>query len=224
MTRDNPALTLDPRWPCLSPESADPHSVPLAAQEAELSRELDQRRHAYPRRVEKRMLSQYDADRRIDLLHAIHDDIAWLAQFARWSAGTEPRFSHDMTRHRDAAEAAIARFRWSELVAELRREIDMRRKYYPAWVRKGSLDAPRARLQLERIEAVHFLYWVHGRWFMPDELHSVRDRVWTVDGPERALFRAAAHAHRARFAAASRRGDYVDIAPTAATEPELALA
>lgn len=220
----NPAQSLDPWFPCLAPESADPHRISAGAIADELTRELEARRNGYPRRIQKGQLHRLDAERQIDLLHAIRDDFAWLAAFSVWHQSSEPVMPVSLTDKRVAAEAAIARWRWSEIVGELRREILMRRRYYPKWINAGTLDRVVARRQLERIEAAHFAYWRGGRYFLPDELHQLRDRIFGVgDTPEFAAYKAAAHAHFARFAPDSKRGDYLDQ-PSIGGEPQLAFA
>lgn len=220
-----PLIPLDPHFPCLSPDSADPCTISAARIAEELTRELEARRMAYPRRVEKGQMHQYDADRQIDLLHAVRDDFSWLELFAISKVGEGADPAPALTEKREAAEAAILKYRWSEIVAELRREILLRRRFYPRWIAAGTLDRASARRQMERIEAAHFAYWRNGRYFMPDDLHRLRDRIFPAhrNTPEFALYRQAAHAHFARFAALGRRGDYA-AAPPADDEPRLAFA
>ncbi len=225
MTAANPALSIDPHFTCLAPESADPHRVTAAQISDELTRELEARRNGYPRRIQKGQLHRLDAERQIDLLHAIRDDFSWLAAFAVWHAGQEPVMPAALAEKRNAAEAAMLKYRWSDIVAELRREILLRRRYYPKWIAGGTLDRTTARRQLERIEAAHFTYWRDGRFFMPDELHQLRDRIFPAhrETPEFQAYRAAAHAHFARFDRAGKRGEYTDQ-PSVEGEPQLAFA
>lgn len=226
MTAANPALSLDPAFPCLSAESADPHRIPLSQQIEEVARELHQRRNAYPRRVQGGNMTRYDAERQIDILHAIEDDLRRAEALMRWGA-TAPVGSSmpaDLRRQCERADEQISRWRWSDLVNELRREIILRRRFYPAWAKKGTLDPVRARHQLERIEAVHCRYWVQMEHFMPDELWQHRATIAATDGPERAAFRWAIRQHRARFIDGTTRAEYAAPPPATAPEPELAFA
>lgn len=226
MTAANPALSLDPAFPCLSAESADPHSISLGQQIEEIARELHQRRNAYPRRVQQGLMTRYDAERQIDILHAIEDDLRFEAELAHWSksAPVGAVMPPDMVQRRDKKSDILGRWRWSDLVNELRREIILRRRFYRAWIDKGSLDPVRARHQLERFEAVHCRYWVDMAHFMPDELWQHRAAIAQHDGPERAAFRMAIRAHRARFTPGTTRAEYATAPAATAAEPELVFA
>lgn len=50
--------------------------------------------------------------------------------------------------------SAADRFHVRELIAEVRREIRMRRSVYPKWVRAGRMDQSEADRQIDLMEAV----------------------------------------------------------------------
>lgn len=208
-------MTLQPDFPCLSPDSADPDSIPLRLQVEELAHELHQRREYYPKRVAKGRMRPEEAEFQIDCMAAIHADLEALNLY-----GHEDDAAN--VERRDRADAMILGFSWQQMVACLRREIGMRRKYYPDWIRGGALDPIVARHRLERIEAVHFSYWYHMRHYMPAELEHLRGRGLT--GPDRSIFMTAARAHRARFTPEARRGEYTQTPSTPPIEAEPVLA
>ena len=53
-----------------------------------------------------------------------------------------------------ATSSHHARFNVRELIAEVRREIRMRRSVYPKWVRAGRMDQVEADRQIDLMEAV----------------------------------------------------------------------
>ncbi len=220
---------LAPEYPCLSPESALPATIDERLIVGEIEREMHHRRSAYPRHVAKGQKSPEEAEHEIDLMAAIHADLATLLLLDRWYLSRSVDHARELDEAQRRAADRIAPCGWSALVACLRREIDLRRRYYPRWIAAGSLQADDARRQLERIEAAHFLYWVRARHFWPDELGAWRDPDTCTGGAwPRALHDAWAdhyRAHRARFLPAygNGRGIY-QRAPIAPAEQQRELA
>lgn len=190
---------LDPFYPCLSPESADPATIERRLVLDEIARTMHWRRHNYSSWVAKGRMSAADAEDEIDMMAAIHADLECDLLLERWHADRSAENDRAWAEQRARAHERIARFGWTALVACLRREIDRRRHLYPTWIRKGTLDTVTAAHQLERLEAAHCLYWVLGRHFWPDELGA-----WRPDGPDWsghqiAAWTATRRAHNNRF-------------------------
>lgn len=101
---------------------------------------LNQRLLTYPGMVTKSRMSRADADRELRVARAIAED--W--QAAPWSPGFP-----------------IAT--WAEMVHCLRREIALRRKFWPQRVAAGHLDADEAERRQLLLERWHDLLWHSGR-------------------------------------------------------------
>lgn len=199
-------LALDPHFPCVSSGSTAPEQLPRAALVDELRRELRHRHIAYEKRVAKGRMSQMDADDEIECMAAM------LADFE--CDLLEP-FSQAQREAAARAAPMLQPFGWHGAVACLRREILLRRRYYPEWIRKGTLPAIDARHQLERLEAVHVHYWLYGRHFWSAPLGPWQPTCWTAPAwtpAQHAAWRDALHTHRARFVADpdNHRGHYRD--------------
>lgn len=201
---------LDPLFPCMSPASADPDSIPMRARVEELERELDYRRKCYGARVDKGTMTPQRRDDEIEGMKAI-----WFDQHTAygWEGLSDADFRAACTRR----AADLVRFPWERRVAMLRREIDMRRRLYPQWVERGTLKAGTARIQLERLEAVHFHYWRHANHFMPADLQHLIGKP--IMGADRTAFLSALRTHQARFDPAGRRGEYL-AGPATVDQPE----
>lgn len=200
-------MTPDPLFPCLSPESAQPGAIPVQMLLAEMERELLQRRTVYPGRVEKGIMDRAAAEHGIDIAHALTEDLradAMIGQIVNMPAGaTPPADAWSAYNHqRSQADAALRAFRWPDIVAALQQDIAHRRDYYPRWVSRGTLDPTAARQQLERIEAVHFRWWVLGHHF---------GTLWSDGGDD--AWRTAWRTHAARFDLSSDRGAYAPVRP-----------
>ncbi len=186
---------IDLAFPIMSEESAAPLGIPRRQLVDELRRELDLRRASYPARVQRGKMTPVEAEWQIDVLAAIHADFRADLQF-------DPQSSTHMALWRDQraqADAMLNRFRWSDLVEALQREIALRRRYYPQLVAEGRAPAIAARHQLEHIEAVHFAYWLQARRWWPDELDHKRYQSGALTWSERDTYRAAYQRHRDRF-------------------------
>jgi hypothetical protein len=213
---------IDHNFPCLSPDSADSQSIPNRLALAELERELHHRRNSYPARVDKGRMHAHDAEQGINIMRGLVEDAKAFEACDAWYAAQETPEGEALwaalMRQQAAADEALAPFRWSEVVIALQQEIRLRRRYYPQWIEAKTLDPFRARHQLERIEKVHFHWWVGMHRFMPDHLHLIQDKI-RKPGPERLQFQMAFREHRARFDFSSNRGAYL----TAEEQKELAL-
>ena len=203
---------IDFLFPCLSPESADPQTIPTRLLREELERELHQRRSSYPSRVDKGRMRPYDAERGIDIMRGLVEDRKTCEALDLWYEQQDTPQGDDLwnalNRQEAIADAALQSFRWSEVIIALQREILLRRKYYPQWIAGGTLEPLRARHQLERIEAVHYYWWVGMHRFMPDHLHNKQDAM-RQPGPEREEFTRCIREQRNRFDYSTRRGTYV---------------
>jgi hypothetical protein len=136
---------------------------------AELDRELDARRRTYPGRIAKGGMTPAEAEREIAVMADLREDLA--AVLAWRLAG--PNGCLPLPR-------ANARFGHEDKLHVLRREIHMRRTFYPQWVGKGRLSANAARAQLHRLEAVQARYWLDF-WGAPrPTVDEVREHVARV--------------------------------------------
>src|SRR5690606_34803947 len=92
------------------------------AMKAELERELADRRRFYPGMIEKGRLDPQEADRRIALFADMLAD--------------HPRAFHPDLHQRRELPLADRRFSWRDKIAELRRELALRERFYPDRVAK----------------------------------------------------------------------------------------
>ncbi len=200
-------MSFDLFVPCMSAESADPLTMPKQLIVDELARELDMRRQHYPDRVANGKMSRENAAREISLMAAIHADMAVDLLLAPGNEDAANKAWRE-------AEKGLIPFKWRELVSCLRREIAMRRKFYPRLAVTSNRSPVGLRAQLERIEAAHFHYWALGRAWWPEELeHHQRDSSRMTE-EEHDLFRAGFAKHRAHFVSLNidPRGAYVNVA------------
>jgi hypothetical protein len=142
---------------------------------AELRRTVDHLCSAVEARIAKGTATRQDVETVRAIWSAIAADLeaqdAWLAAgagAAGWSLADKLK---DL---RASSEVA-----WSTKVKAMRREIEARRRSYPADVQKGRLTGDQAKQQLEALEAVHDLYWRHGYAFdgTRDELRALGEVV-----------------------------------------------
>jgi hypothetical protein len=147
-------MTLKPLDFSFAPMSAlsarPPYAVPEAEWLPELSEELASRERVYPVQVRDKRMKADEAERHIAILGAIREDLLERAFYDNpaWQPGT--RFvRHHPAIHYDAK------------VRELRRELAIRRNRWPGQISAKRMDADVARLRMERLEAVHWLYWVN---------------------------------------------------------------
>lgn len=119
----------------------------------EIRRTFDTLAAATPARVAKGQLT-FDA--------AVGVQAIWRAILEDLEKGPDNLAEQMCCEHLHHFKVATNGVRWADKVAELRREIEQRRASYPADVAKGRLTQEAARQQLERLEAVHDLYWRQG--------------------------------------------------------------
>lgn len=176
---------LDPRFPPYSPgsrrlydfEEAGEHSLLTA----EVRRTIGALDAASAGRIAKGQLTGAEAARLARCWGAIAAELeaedAWFAERAR---GAVPRQTLLDRLRKLRLEHGVA---WADKVAALRRELEARRTGYEALVAKGQLTADQARQQLERLEAVHDLYWRHGYAFdgSRDELRAIGAKILDAD-------------------------------------------
>jgi hypothetical protein len=115
--------------------------------------EYAQRNRHYPRRIEAGKMSQIEADKQQGVMRAIVNDLR------------PPKDAHNP--QSDA-------FTWADKVHALRREIALRRRYYPTWVADGRMTAAAAREALETFEGIHENYW---RWNCSPEAIEARSQT-----------------------------------------------
>lgn len=120
---------------------------------AEMAEELDKRVRLYPSQVKRGGLDPIIADRRCAVLRAIDADFAWRERWsASWTRGSIEQAPSDS-------------WHWVDKVQELRREIDLRRRFYPQWTdpTKAMLTPAQAAHKLGVMEWVYQEYWL-GLW------------------------------------------------------------
>jgi hypothetical protein len=141
----------------------------------EVRRTMDALAAAAPARIAKGSLTEEDQSKaELFLWLAIANDLeageAWLAEYRTLPSGCDlPRWSVA-----DRIKARGDGYSWTAKVEALRTEIRRRREIYAGDVDKGRLTADQAQQQLERLEAVHDLYWRQGYAFdgTRDELRA----------------------------------------------------
>lgn len=99
--------------------------VTLATLDAELRRELQQRRRFFPGRVKEGRMSQQEADAQLGMVGAWLEDVGRM--HARWVEQRRElgKPAHGMT--------------WNARRAGILREIDYRERFYPQWVKDGRI-------------------------------------------------------------------------------------
>lgn len=130
------------------------HVDQARAMKAELERELEERKRVYPGLVKKGRLKQEEADRRIALFEEIRADLA-------------QAFHPDIMQRFDLARSD-RKFAWREKIAELRRELALRERFYPDRISKGRLTEGLARQRIADMQLVHDLFWRKMFRFEPE--------------------------------------------------------
>jgi hypothetical protein len=165
----------DPRFTCYAPGSRRLYEYEDGEQRmltTEISRTCAALEVAAEGRVAKGQITRDQARLAAAIWRAIADDLAvqdlWLAERnsrePAWTIGAR------LVMLRQQNEVA-----WADKVAAARHELETRRAGYPDDVAKGRLTADAAKRQLERLEAVHDLYWRLGYAFdgSKDELRAM---------------------------------------------------
>ena len=132
----------------------------------EVDQELDRRRAAYPALVTRGTLSREEAEQHIATWATIRDDWRRLEHRLERLLGSRADGTALTLRRAPAAYAGT----WDARVRELRRELAIRRAAYPKWIANAGnpLTADDAALRLERLDAVHWRYWMQLFGFTPD--------------------------------------------------------
>lgn len=104
-----------------------------AALRAELRDELASRRRLYPDRIAKGRMTRAEADKELRVWEWLVDDYC--------CAPGPPRAT------------------WNEQLHALRREVGLRRHFYPRWILAGRIDAGEADRKLALLEQWHDMLW-----------------------------------------------------------------
>lgn len=181
-------LTYD--FPLMSPMSSTaPHAIPIDEQLLELEIEEDYRARAYPGQVKRGTMSEEEAVRHMAIWKQIRLDVA--PPPADLPPKAIERYWNEWVDRRAASP-----IRWADKVREIRRELAMRRNFYPKQIQRGGDSAELAQ-RMERLEAVHFAYWIELQYFDAiaepkaagyarlGRANAMRDR-WLVDAYEAA--------------------------------------
>jgi hypothetical protein len=142
---------------------------------AEVRRTLDAFAAAAQARIARGQLTEGEAKAQAGLWLAIAEDLeAWTAGAPPWLREPERSIAAEL-RTLQAKNGV----RWTHKVATLRREVLARRDGYEREIGKGLLTPDQAKRQLERLEAVHDLYWRHAFAFdgSIDELRALGEMV-----------------------------------------------
>lgn len=127
----------------------------------EVRRTLDELNATVPGRVDKGQLTLPEAKAQATLWLTVAEDLEALVRWLAEGAGRAGWSLAEKLRELRAANGVA----WEAKVAALRTEIEARRVGYPSLVAKGMLTRDQAKAQLERLEAVHDLFWRHGFGF-----------------------------------------------------------
>jgi len=143
-----------------------PHTVDGAEMLAEIEDELAFRRTVYARQVDRNAMKADDALEMIATMEAIRDDLT-----SAYDAATETWPGR--------------RVGWRVKVKELRRELAIRRGSWPKRVANPAdpLDKATAARRLERLDAVHFRYWMElfgadDEFIGPPQVRYDKTRAW----------------------------------------------
>lgn len=175
----NAPLPLGFDFPLMSALSVrPPWAVPPGEWLEELDEELAARERAYPIHVRDRRMKQADADRHVGLLAAVRMDLV------------------------DDSTGRL--FAWEDKVRELRRELAIRRNAWPRQIAGRRMRAEDAARRMERLEAVHWRYWIALDFCDPldnirncaAQREAVRAWAWRIDQWERAAADAGDRAAR----------------------------
>ena len=176
---------LDFTFPLMSDLSkVAPHTIPVDEQLLEVELEEDYRLRTYPAQVKRGAMTEDGVNRHLVIWKQIRLDLTQppadfppLARQHYWQEWCDRR--------------AASPVRWADKVRELRRELAMRRNFYPKQIQKGGDRAELGR-RMERLEAVHFSYWISMDYLDPiaEPKDQGRDRLrrfmarrdrWIVD-------------------------------------------
>jgi hypothetical protein len=120
----------------------------------ELAREREQRARLYPQRVDQGRMTAADANRELEVIAAIAEDLDRMA-----AIGITPPASNW--------------FSWHDRRAAIDRELRWRRQQYPQWIESGRLGAADAEHRIACLEAIGDVYdegfdWRASNGALPD--------------------------------------------------------
>lgn len=132
-----------------------PRDVAADELRLELEQEAGRRRKVYPALIARGALKEEDAD---------HQQAVWAAMIA------------DLRRDEGLPTDRYV-LTWEARIRELRRELALRRNAYPKWIDSPTnpLTAADAQRHLERLDAVHWWYWMELFAFAPDGRRAADD-------------------------------------------------
>ncbi len=156
-------------FPNTSPTSRAPFEVPLNKRIAEVRRELDQRRRHYPQFVIRGRMTELEADLETRMMATVLEDLEALQRREETGIWAMPGMGDQVPEPIAVHEA------WERKIRSLRREIQIRRNTYPRKVEQGRMTADDARKWLERLEAVHWMYWIDCFCMVPPPPRDVPD-------------------------------------------------
>lgn len=145
----------------LSPGARHPNEIYLAKQLAEIRRELDYRRRFYGDWVNKGRLTELAKAHEIAMFEEIEHDFVALQRLDETGIWSDPGSGDE------PLDIAAVHDAWQAKVRALRREIMLRRNTYRKRVDQGRMSPEDATKHLERIEAVHWRYWMDGFRIVP---------------------------------------------------------
>jgi hypothetical protein len=149
---------LDPAFPPYSPGARRLYQFEEAGEQHLLSAELERTLAAFSQRRQSRIDKGQVTAGEYDATIAV-----WAAIAADVMVYVNSRHGPVLPRLQELRDGnGVA---WADKVEELRRELEARRAGYPAAVDRGQLTRDQAQQQLERLAAVHDLYWRQGYAF-----------------------------------------------------------
>lgn len=140
-------------FPSLSPTSRAPADVPLNKRLAEVRREQEHRQRAYPKFVLQGRMTELEAEFEMQIIGLILQDLEAVQRHEETGVWAMPGMGDQIP------EPEAVRQAWERKVRALRREIQIRRNTYPRKIEQGRMTVEDARKFLERLEAVHWMYW-----------------------------------------------------------------
>ncbi|ARS27643.1 hypothetical protein [Sphingomonas sp. KC8] len=141
------------------------HTIGIDEMLAELRRTCEYRHQLYPRSVETGRMTRDEMLHHIALIEQILDDMTPAVPDLPWPE--QLRFDQEKQDRRKRSG-----FLWPDKVRELRREIALRRNAWPKAIADGRRNVIEARTAMERLEAVHWRYWIACDHFEPADTHD----------------------------------------------------
>jgi hypothetical protein len=149
-----------------------PHSIPRDEQRIELADSAQERRVHWPALIRKGRMTQEEANRHAGIWREIGEDMARAPDGTRkakvryWATHAERRASSPVS--------------WEDKVRELRRELAIRRNRYPKQIAQLIHDEADLRVRMERLEAIHWAYFMELRYLVLPATGSLQERLEPV--------------------------------------------